>query len=128
MSSIETSASALTAQRLRMDLIANNLANAETTRTPDGGGPYQRMQAIFEAAADGGVVVREVQADPRPPQLVYQPGHPDADAHGYVAMPNVNTVEEMTDLIAATRSYEANVTALNASKAMTRKALEIGRG
>ncbi len=128
MSSIETSASALAAQRLRMDLIANNLANAETSRTTDGGGPYQRMQAIFEASADGGVIVRDVLADPRPPQLVYQPGHPDADANGYVAMPNVNAVEEMTDLIAATRSYEANVTALNASKAMTRKALEIGRG
>lgn len=127
MSSIDTSASALAAQRLRLNLIANNLANVETTRTSDGDGPYQRLQAIFEASPDGGVIVREVLADPRPPQLVYQPGHPDADANGYVAMPNVNAVEEMTDLVAATRSYEANVTALNASKAMTRKALEIGR-
>ncbi len=128
MSSIDVSASALAAQRLRLDLIASNLANAETTRTGEGDGPYKRMQAIFEAADDGGVTVRDVIADPRPPQLVYQPGHPDADANGYVAMPNVNTVEEMTDLVSATRSYEANVTALNASKAMTRKALEIGRG
>jgi flagellar basal-body rod protein FlgC len=127
MESIDVSASALAAQRLRMDLIASNLANAETTRTAEGQGPYKRMQAIFETMEDGGVQVKEVMADPRPPQMVFQPGHPDADANGYVAMPNVNAVEEMTDLVSATRSYEANVTALNASKAMTRKALEIGR-
>lgn len=127
MESIDVSASALAAQRLRMDLIASNLANAETTRSADGQGPYKRMQAIFETRDEGGVQVREVVADPRPPQMVYQPGHPDADANGYVAMPNVNAVEEMTDLVSATRSYEANVNALNASKAMTRKALEIGR-
>jgi flagellar basal-body rod protein FlgC len=127
MSSLNISASGLAAQRARLDVIAENLANAETTRTPDGG-PYQRQQAVLAADPDGGVKVSEVVADPRPPQRVYEPGNPDADAAGYVAMPNVNPVEEMVDLVTATRAYEANVTAFNAGKAMTRKALEIGRG
>lgn len=128
MSSMDISASGLAAQRLRLDIIANNLANAETTRTPEGG-PYRRLTPVFQTQPDGeGVTVTEVTTDPRPSRTIYQPGHPDADAKGYVQMPNVNTVEEMVDLVAATRSYEANVTALNASKSMVRKALEIGRG
>ena len=128
MASIDISASGLTAQRRRLDAIASNLANAETTRT-QAGGPYKRLQTVFQAEQDqGGVTVVDVVEDTKPSPLVYQPGHPDADAQGYVQMPNVSTVEEMVDLVSATRSYEANVTALNASKAMTRKALEIGRG
>lgn len=128
MSSIDISASGLSAQRLRLDLIASNLANAETTRTA-AGGPYKRLQAIFEADQEkGSVRVTEVIEDPRDLRTIFQPGHPDANAQGYVQMPNVNPVEEMVDMISASRSYEANVTALNASKAMTRKALEIGRG
>jgi flagellar basal-body rod protein FlgC len=128
MSSMDISASGLAAQRLRLDVIANNLANAETTRTAEGG-PYQRQRPVFAADAEhGGVTVVEVQADPEPPRAVYQPGHPDADASGVVQMPNVNTMDEMVDLVSASRSYEANVTALNAGRAMTRKALEIGRG
>lgn len=128
MSSIDISASGLSAQRLRLNIIANNLANVETTRTTEGG-PYKRLRAVFEVAENGeGVKVGEVSPDPRPFHVVYQPGHPDADAQGYVRMPNVNSVEEMVDLVSATRSYEANVTALNASKSMTRKAMEIGKG
>lgn len=133
MSSMDISASALSAQRLRLDLIANNLANAETTDVGTGENgekiPYTRLQASFAANPEsGGVVVEAVTPDARAHPQVYQPGHPDADANGIVTMPNVNPVEEMVDLVSATRSYEANVTALNAAKSMTRKALEIGRG
>lgn len=127
MSTFDISASGLTAQRLRLDVIANNLANAETTRTPEGG-PFQRQQVVFETGPEDGVQVVEITPDTRPSQQEYRPGHPDADARGYVQMPNVNAVEEMVDLVAATRSYEANVTALNASKGMIKKAMEIGRG
>jgi flagellar basal-body rod protein FlgC len=128
---MEVSASGLSAQRRRLDAIADNIANAETTRT-ERGGPYRRRQVVFEELASRelgqqGVRVREVTEDPRPPRMVYRPGHPDADADGYVAMPNVSIVEEMVDMISATRSYEANAAALNASKAMARKALELGR-
>lgn len=131
-SAIDVSASGLSAQRRRLDAIAENIANAETTRT-ESGGPYRRRQVVFEEVATRelgrqGVRVSAVQEDPRSPHLVYRPGHPDADANGYVAMPNVNLVEEMVDMISATRSYEANATALNATKAMARKALELGRG
>jgi len=125
---MDISASGLTAQRTRLDVIAENIANAETTRTAKGGA-YQRLQTVLEAGAeDGGVTVRAVTPDTRPTNLVYNPGHPDANANGYVEMPNVNPVEEMVDMVSASRAYEANVTALNASKAMTKKALEIGRG
>ena len=140
-SAIDISASGLSAQRRRLDIVAENIANAETTRT-ERGGPYRRKQVVFEEIAasaagtagsggqqaDEGVRVSQVAEDPRPPHLVYRPGHPDADANGYVAMPNVNIVEEMVDMISATRSYEANATAINATKAMARKALELGRG
>ncbi|MBI3768926.1 MAG: flagellar basal body rod protein FlgC [Deltaproteobacteria bacterium] len=135
------SASGLRAQRLRMDVIAANLANAQSTRTP-GGGPYRRRDVVLEASpqsesfddmlAPGGapsaaVRVARVVEDRRPPQLVFDPGHPDADPNGYVAMPNVNVVTEMVDMMAATRAYEANVTALNATKRVLEAALEIGR-
>jgi flagellar basal-body rod protein FlgC len=133
-SAIDISASGLAAQRRRLDIVAENIANAETTRS-ERGGPYRRKQVVFEEIAlrelgqgqQQGVKVREVAEDPRPPHLVYRPGHPDADANGYVAMPNVNIVEEMVDMISATRSYEANATALEATKTMARKALELGR-
>ena len=138
------SASALTAERLRMDVIANNIANANTTRTQEGG-PYQRMQVIFAPRADAsrefapmlstmtnegvpmGVRVTNIQKDPAPPRMVFDPTHPDANADGYVAFPNVNVTNEMVDLISASRAYEANVTALNASKSMLLKALDIGK-
>jgi len=127
MSTFDIAASGLAAQRFRLDVITTNLANAETTRTPEGG-PYHRKQVVFQAGEEDGIESVEAVPDARPLRSVYQPGHPDADANGYVQMPNVNPVEEMVDLVAATRSYEANVTALNATKGMIKKALEIGRG
>ncbi len=147
-SALETSASGLTAERLRMDVIANNIANANTTRTADGG-PYRRQMVILESRpsfaamlrqsksggepADvrdqvgRGVRVARIVQDPRPFKLKYDPTHPDADENGYVRLPNVDTVTEMVDLIAASRAYEANVTALNAFKSMVTSALQIGR-
>jgi flagellar basal-body rod protein FlgC len=131
----DISSSGLFAQRTRLDVIANNIANAETTRTEDGG-PYKRQQVVFSTALETakgmkpgeGVNVDGITEDTRSPRMVYQPGHPDANAEGYVAMPNVNMVEEMVDMISATRAYEANVTALNAAKSMIASALELGRG
>jgi flagellar basal-body rod protein FlgC len=135
------SASGLRAQRLRMDVIAANLANAQSTRTSEGG-PYRRRDVVLEASPQGesfddmlapgaaaseAVRVARVVEDLRPPQLVFDPGHPDADDNGYVAMPNVNVVTEMVDLMSATRAYEANVAALNATKRVLEAALEIGR-
>ncbi|HHT69141.1 MAG TPA: flagellar basal body rod protein FlgC [Firmicutes bacterium] len=136
------SASGLTAERLRMDTIANNLANANTTRSVNGG-PYQRQVPVFAPILDRsmhgasspihggakgqGVQVVGVVSDPSPPRLVYDPQHPDANADGYVEMPNVHVVKEMVDLITATRAYEANIVALNSAKSMAQKALEIGR-
>jgi flagellar basal-body rod protein FlgC len=141
-SSINVSSSALSAERTRMNLISSNLANANATRTPEGG-PYKRKDAVFAAtpienrfnrALDGatGQQVRQVEVsqiveDQNPPRLLYDPGHPDANPQGYVAMPNVNVVEEMADMIGATRAYEANVTAIQAAKSMAMKTLEIGR-
>ncbi|MBT9172555.1 MAG: Flagellar basal-body rod protein FlgC [Syntrophomonadaceae bacterium] len=131
---MQISASGLTAERFRLDLIANNIANVHTTRTEQGG-PFRRKSAVFaESLQDarrglgGGVRVAQVLADRTPPRLVFEPEHPDADAEGYVAYPNINMVQEMVDMITATRAYEANVTALNASKSMFLRALEIGRG
>lgn len=128
---LNTSASALTAQRLRMDTIASNLANANTTRT-EKGTAYRREMVVFEAkqptkpgAASGGVHVAGIIEDQSPFKLVYDPEHPDADQKGYVAYPNVNPITEMTDLISATRSYEANVTVVQALKGAATKALEI---
>lgn len=128
MDAFDISASGLSAQRARLDLIASNIANVETTRTPEGG-PYRRLQAVFASRGrgPGGVEVLGVATDPRPAPQVYQPGHPDADPQGYVAYPNVNIVEEMVDLVSATRSYQANAAALSAAKTMAQQALDLGR-
>lgn len=131
INTMRVSASGLSAERLRMDLIADNLANANSTRTPEGG-PYRRKVAIFEpitptASMPGGVRVVGIAHDPTPPRLVYQPGHPDADPNGYVAYPNVEMVQEMVDLITASRAYEANIQAFNAAKNMVLRTLDIGR-
>lgn len=143
LNSIDISASGLTAQRLRLDVISQNLTNINTTRT-DSGGPYRRKAVIFEekkeiqpfsavlsqsqrAQAKAGVRVTGIVEDQSPFVLHYDPGHPDANEEGYVEMPNVNVVEEMVNMISASRSYEANVTAMNAMKSMAVKALEIGR-
>jgi flagellar basal-body rod protein FlgC len=133
-SSISISATGLSAERLRMDTISSNIANVNTTRTEDGG-PYKRKVAVFKENLDsainnnnlGGVEVAGIVDDDAPLKRVFDPNHPDADEEGFVLMPNVNILNEMADLIVATRSYEANVTALNASKSMFLKALEIGR-
>lgn len=131
-SSIDISASGLYAQRTRLDVIANNIANANTTRTANGG-PYRKQEVIFQSHMDkfdgqnGGVDVAEVVESPQPPRMVYDPSHPDAGPDGMVAMPNVNVVEEMVDMVTATRSYEANIQAINAAKGMATRALELGR-
>jgi flagellar basal-body rod protein FlgC len=141
-SSMNVSSSALTAERTRMNLISSNLANANATRTPEGG-PYKRKDAVFAAtplesrftrALDSatGRDVRQVEVtqiieDQNQPRMQYDPSHPDANPQGYVAMPNVNVVEEMADMINATRTYEANVTAVQAAKSMALKALEISK-
>lgn len=139
--SLDVSASALSAERIRMNTISSNLANAQTTRTPEGG-PYRRKDPVFEAqpvkefshvlngmmeVPMNKVQVTDIVSDPNPPKLVFQPDHPDANPEGYVAMPNINTMEEMVNLITASRTYEANVTAVNISKNMMNRALDIGR-
>ncbi|AIQ75089.1 MULTISPECIES: flagellar basal body rod protein FlgC [Paenibacillus] len=144
-SSFGISASALTAQRLRMDVISSNVANAETTRASvvDGKAvPYRRKLVVLETNesnkfsnilnskmnnSNEGVKVQSIIEDTSPLKPVYNPSHPDADAEGYVYMPNVDITKEMVDMLSASRSYDANVTMLNASKAMVSKALEIGR-
>jgi flagellar basal-body rod protein FlgC len=137
---IDSAASGLTAERLRMDVISNNIANVNTTRTAEGG-PYRRQVVVFEprsgnSFADAlssqmgqgsGVRVSGITKDQSPLRMVYEPNHPDANPNGYVAMPNVNVVTEMVDMITATRSYEANVTVINSAKSMAAKALEIGK-
>jgi len=142
--SMNISASGLTAQRLRMDVISQNIANVGTTRTVDGT-PYRRQTVILEemtpsttsfsshfsdamsgtSSASGGVRVSHIQTDFRRGDLVYDPGHPHANENGYVEMPNVNIVEEMVNMISASRSYEANITAIGVTRAMINKTLEI---
>jgi len=138
--SFAISASGMTAERLRMDIIANNLANANTTRTAEGG-PYRRQVPVFApremsrslarrsgvAFTGMGVRVVGIYEDDAPPRLVYDPQHPDADENGYVQMPNVDVVREMVDLISASRAYEANITTFNTAKSMAMRALDIGR-
>lgn len=147
-SSINTTTSALTAQRLRMDVISSNIANVDTTRARQVNGewePYRRKMVTLTAnegtfssflnkavgknnGVGNGVKVTTINEDNETPfKLVYDPSHPDANEDGYVQMPNVDVLKEMVDLISATRSYEANITVLNASKAMLTKALEIGK-
>jgi flagellar basal-body rod protein FlgC len=134
------SSSGLSAERLRMDTIASNIANSSTTRT-ESGGPYKRKIAVFQESLEkqmsfisekqdflgNGVKAVAIVEDSSPFKKIYDPSHPDADSEGFVNMPNVNILNEMVDLIAATRAYEANVTAINAAKNMALKALEIGR-
>jgi flagellar basal-body rod protein FlgC len=142
--SLDIGASALTAQRFRMDIISQNIANANTSRT-ENGMPYRRRVVLFEERASGsnfsdyltessrekfigkGVRVAGIVNDRSPFKRVYDPGHPDADAEGYVEMPNVDIVTEMINMVSATRAYEANVTSINTTKSMALKALEIGR-
>ena len=137
-SAMEIAASGLTAERTRMNTIASNLANARTTRTEQGG-PYKRLDPIFEAkaldqngevgAANGVSLakVARIEQDQCPGTLVYEPGHPDANAEGYVEYPNVNAVEEMVNMITASRAYEAGITSIDTVKRMARSALDIGR-
>lgn len=144
LSSMNISASGLTAQRARLDIISENIANSETTRT-EKGGAYRRKLPVFQSmeprtsfgslffdrmrpfSVNSGVRVDEVIEDQRPLKLVYDPSHPDADERGYVQMPNVDVFREIIDSMAATRAYDANVTAFQATKLMAAKALEIGR-
>lgn len=141
---LDVSGSGLSATRLQMDVTAQNLANAQTTRGPNGG-PYQRQSVIlqevqpsgFQSAlsgavggstggpAAGGVQVSGIVSDQSPPRMVYDPGNPDANAQGYVRMPNVNTVTEMVDLISEQRAYEANVTAMQTDKTMLSKTFDL---
>lgn len=135
LSSLDISASALTAQRMRMNVVSENIANADTTRTADGE-PYRRRVVTMgekpstfadalHSATGGGVMITGIVEDASAFEYEYDPTHPDANADGYVAFPNVDETEEIIDLMSATRSYEANVTALNATKSMAIKALEI---
>ncbi|MCX6059054.1 MAG: flagellar basal body rod protein FlgC [Chloroflexi bacterium] len=143
--SLRIGATGLTAQRLRLDLISNNIANAQTTRT-EKGGAYQRQDVVFMpeekkaylpeviaarrdqlSSLQGGVRVAEITTDTETGPRVYDPTHPDADTDGFVTYPNVNIVVEMTNMLSATRSYEANLASIEAVKRMALKALEIGR-
>ena len=133
--------SGMAAQRVRAELLTENLANAETTRTPEGG-PYRRKDAVFETAdvvspfssvfnahmqASGGVDVSEIVVDSRDPELRYIPGHPDANADGYVAFPRINPAEDMVDLMNASRNYQANVAAIGAVKDMIQRSFDLFR-
>ena len=141
---IDAAASGLTAERLRMDVISNNIANANTTRTPEGGA-YHRRYVVFEPRANSknafsvflqkatnrlqagdGVRAVGIEADNRQGPLVYDPGNPDANAQGYVERPNVNIVSEMVDMITASRAYEANTTTIQSAKSMVSRALDMG--
>ena len=145
LSSLNISASGMTAQRLRMDVASQNISNMETTRTEDGT-PYRRRMVVFQERNQdfrtalrraesrvnsdrnpGGVIATEIVEDPSDLEMVYDPEHPDADENGYVAMPNIDLVKETTDAMAATHAYTANITAFNAIKLMAQKALEIGK-
>lgn len=130
----KVSASALEAQRTRMNVIASNIANVHSTRTA-AGGPYVRKDVVFSTMpvqpdlGNGfeGVKVTDIIDSTAPPIIIHDPGHPDADDNGNVATPNMNIIKEMVDMMTAQRAYEANIKAFNASKAMFRKALELGR-
>jgi flagellar basal-body rod protein FlgC len=142
MNGMNVSASGMTAQRLRMDIISQNIANVNTTRD-ENGNPYRRKMVVFQekdmtpfsdvmlrtaGTVGNGVKVTQITADKKTDmRKVYDPSHPDADEDGYVTYPNVNIVQEMTDMIDASRSYEANVTAFNATKNMALKGLEVGK-
>ncbi len=135
--SMEVSASGLSVQRTRMNAASSNLANASTTRSA-GGGPYKRKDVVVQSqvvpgtegtyAGEGirAASVDRIQEDKSPPQLRYEPGHPDADEKGYVKYPNVNIVEEMVDMITASRAYEAGISAINTAVALAERAIGIG--
>ncbi|MCL2616136.1 MAG: flagellar basal body rod protein FlgC [Defluviitaleaceae bacterium] len=143
--SMHVAATGLTAQRLRMDIISENIANANTTRTGEGG-PFRRRTVIMQSAQptqfsselaeafgrstplSGGVRISQIATDPTQGPMVYDPAHPDANSDGYVQMPNVNIVMEMVNMISASRSYEANITAMNVTRGMIARTMEIGRG
>ena len=142
LSSLRISSSGLSANRKRLNAIASNLANVNTTRTAEGG-PYRRKEVVFGAEPERKsfseilegeldekaqmVHATEVISSNKPPRMVYDPDHPDANEHGYVAYPDIDAMKEYTDMIAAQRSYEANISAINTAKSMAMKALEIGR-
>ncbi len=142
LSGLRVSASGLAAQQMRMNTINSNIANVNTTRTPEGG-PYRRKDVILEAIPDARsfgeilttqpqrdvqrVIVSDVVVDRKAPILKYEPDHPDANEDGYVAYPNINLMEEMANMIMATRAYEANIAAMNATKDMAMTSLELGR-
>ena len=137
LSGIQSTAAALEAERTRLDVISENIANAQTTHGPDGK-PYQRKVVVFESALqqalgndDGtqtpALQVARITKDQRPPVMVYEPGHPDADANGMVAMPDINIHEEMADLISASRSFEANLMVVKNARSMALQALSIGK-
>ena len=145
LNTLDVCASGMTAQWLRMDVAAENITNADTTRT-EGGGPYRRKMVVFEPKVQensfkkhmhreilrqqdrtGGVQVAEIVEDERPGELVYDPTHPDANADGYVEMPNVDLLKETVDTMAASRAYDASLTAFNVFKTMASRALDIGK-
>jgi flagellar basal-body rod protein FlgC len=145
LNSLDIAGSGLTATRLRMDVISENIANASTTRT-EKGGPYRRQAVVYQSVKNqsfqqllnhnvnntsnpskGGVKVQKIVEDQSDFTPVYNPSHPDADENGYVMMPNVDPIQEMIDMMAATRAYDLNLSAVNAIKSMATKALEIGR-
>jgi len=140
-SALSVGASGMAAQRTRAEMLVENLANAETTRTPEGG-PYRRKDVVFESSrvgspfasvfsseleSAGGVAVSDIVVDQRDPERRYQPGHPDADPDGYVAYPRINTAEDMVDLMGAARGYEANVSAMSAVKDMIQRSIDLMR-
>ncbi len=143
LTGFRVSSSGMTAQRMRMNTISSNIANINTTRTPEGG-PYRRKDVVFESMPEvknfgeilgvnspkadvQRVQVTDILSDRKAPLLKYEPDHPDANEEGYVAYPNINLMEEMTNMIQATRSYEANVSAMQSAKDMAMSSLEIGR-
>jgi flagellar basal-body rod protein FlgC len=134
-------ASGMAAQRVRAEMLTENLANAETTRTPEGG-PYRRKDVVFETTdvaspfssifdaqvhAPGGVAVSQIVTDTSDPEMRYMPGHPDANSDGYVAFPHINPAEDMVDLMGATRGYEANVAAISSVKDMIQRSFDLFR-
>ena len=141
---LRISSSGLAAERVRMNVISENLANANTTRVEGREGPYKRKDVVFSARDSGltfdalmrqatdpnlkEVKVDNIVEDKKAPKLAYNPGHPDANGEGYVAMPNISVMEEMVNMITATRAFEANTTALNSTKSMAMTAITIGRG
>jgi flagellar basal-body rod protein FlgC len=135
-STLDISVTGMKSERIRMDVVMSNLANVDSTRTPEGG-PYRRRQVVFQTLLDDaeksggfggrGVEVSEISLDNSDFIRVYRPGHPDADTDGYVLLPNINTAEEMADLISASRAHEANGAAFRVTREMFRRALELGR-